>query len=105
MQGVVQLGDQALLPPGDFRQCRYLLHQSLNRRALRGRDGGQIKSGDGLHGLTLSSNSIKSTKNQPVDSLCRSRRAHVQRLDAAPVQTGKQRLELRMVQRHYPVLD
>lgn len=105
MQRMVQFSDQVLLPPGDFRQRSHRFHQRLHRRALRNRDGGQIKGGDGLHGLMLSLNPSKNTQNQPVGSLCRSRRARVQRLHLAPVQPGKQRLELGMVQRDQPIFD
>jgi hypothetical protein len=53
MQGMVQLGNQVLLPTGDFRQRRRLFHQRLNRRALRGRDRGKVNGGGGLLGLEL----------------------------------------------------
>jgi len=43
MQGMVQLGDQVLLPLGYFCERHYLFHQRQNRRALRSRDSGKIK--------------------------------------------------------------
>jgi hypothetical protein len=54
VQGVVQLSDQMLLPTGDFCQRRHRFHQRQNSRTLRGRDGGKIDGGCGLHGLELS---------------------------------------------------
>jgi hypothetical protein len=53
MQGMVQLGDQMLLPTGDFRQRRHRFHQRQHRRALRGRDGGKVDGGGALHRLEL----------------------------------------------------
>jgi hypothetical protein len=72
VQGMVQFSDQMLLPPGDLRQRRHRFHQRLNCRALRGRDGGKVDGGGGLHGLELPQNPSKITPNQAVDSLCRS---------------------------------
>ena len=53
MQGMVQFGDQMLLPAGDFCQRRHGFHQRQHRRTLRGRDGGKVDGGCGLHGLEL----------------------------------------------------
>jgi hypothetical protein len=39
MQGMVQFGDQMLLPAGDFCQCRHRFHQRQHGRTLRGSDG------------------------------------------------------------------
>ena len=46
MQGMVQLGDQMLLPAGDLPKRGDLLDQRERRRALRDRQGGEIQSGD-----------------------------------------------------------
>ena len=54
VQGVIQLSNQMLLSPRDFRQCRNGFHQRQNRRALRGRNGGKVYDGGGLHGMDLS---------------------------------------------------
>lgn len=53
MHGLVQLGDQMLLAPGDLPERGEFLHQRQNRRALRGRKGGNIQGGGGLHGHNL----------------------------------------------------
>ena len=53
MQGVVQFGNQMFLPTGDFRQRRHRFHQRQHRRTLRGRNGGKVDGGCGLHGLEL----------------------------------------------------
>ena len=53
MQGMVQFSDQVLLPTGDFRQRCHRFHQCQNRRTLRGRNGGKVDGGCGLHGMEL----------------------------------------------------
>jgi hypothetical protein len=118
MQGVDQLGDplaesglssnhdrQVLLPLGDILEGCHLFQQCLNHRALRGRDGGKIEDRCIWHASELPESSGKNTQYQSDDSFCRSRRVRFQRLDATPIQTGKERLELGMVQSHHPVLD
>lgn len=88
---MVQLGDQMLLPPGDFCQRRHPLHQRQHRCALRGRDGGKVDGGGWLHGPELSQTSSKNSPNQADDSLCRSGRAGLQCLHLAPIEPSKRR--------------
>lgn len=105
MQGMVQLGDQMLLPAGDLLKRGDLFDQRERRRALRDRQGGEIQGGGGGHGLILPRAARKNTQIQSVALFHRSGQPCFQRLDPAPVEPGEQRLELRVVQRHQAILD
>ena len=55
------------------------------------------------HGADLSNPGLRHPRKQVPDSLCRSGRTRGQSLHLAPVETGKQRLELGMIERHQPI--
>lgn len=61
MQGMVQFGDQMLLPRSDLLERCYLVQQRLHHRALRGRDHRKVYDRRGLHRLKLSQNSTEIT--------------------------------------------
>ena len=105
MQGMVQLCDQMLLPARDLPKRGDLLDQRERRRTLRDRQGGKIQGGGGGHGLILPRSTHKNTQIQSVALFRSGWGPCFQRLDPAPVEPGKQRLELRVVQRHQAILD
>ncbi len=105
MEGVVQFGDQMLLSTGDFRQGRRV---SINARtAPRWAAGMADRSMAGAVCMSWNyrKTPVKTRKTNPLVHSDAGRRACLQRLDLAPVQPGKQRLELGMVQRKQPIFD
>lgn len=99
---MIKLWDEVLKPPVGLLQRIPLTQYRGDSFALRLGDGEKVDGGGG-HGRRIAQSGVRCAPFSKPDSFCRSRAVGLQRLHFAPIQPGKQRLELRPVQHHHPV--